>query len=67
MKKVKSQKYWTPREIQNGKALIKSQNQSKDTKQMDNNCHVPDLVQAFSNVEMKTEVAKLSTMKLGAE
>ena len=50
--KEKSQKYWTPRNIQNGKFLIKRQNQMiKQIKRMDNNCHIPDLVQAFSNKE----------------
>ena len=34
------------------KVLIKWQNQMiKHIKQMDNNCNIPDLVQAFSNVE----------------
>ena len=37
--------------IQNGKSLIKSQNQMlKHIKRMDNDCHIPDLGQAFSNV-----------------
>ena len=52
LKKVKSQKYWTPRKIQNGKSLIKRQNQKrKHIKLMDNNCYIPDLVYAFSYVE----------------
>ena len=39
-------KNWTPRKIQNGKSLIKCQNQMiKHIKQMDNNCDIPDLVQ----------------------
>jgi hypothetical protein len=38
--------------IQDGKSLIKWQNQmTKHIKRMDNDCHIPDLVQAFSNEE----------------
>ena len=49
MYKVKSQKYWFLRKIQSGKSQIKWQNQKlKHMKQMDNNCHIPDFVQAFS-------------------
>ena len=41
-------KYRTPRKIQNGKCLMKWQNQKlKHIKRMDNNCHFPDLVQAL--------------------
>ena len=47
--KVKSQKYRTPRKIQNGKSIIKWQNQK--LKRMDTNCHITDLVQAFSCVD----------------
>ena len=50
--KEKSQKYCTLRKNQNGKPLIKWQNQKlKPIKRMGNNCHIPDLVQIFSNVE----------------
>ena len=53
--KVKLQKYWTPRKIQNGKSLIKWQNQKhKHIKRMDNNCHIPHLVQAYSYVKNGT-------------
>ena len=46
--KVKSQKNWTPRKIQNGKFLLKWQNQKlKHIKWMDNNCHVPDWYMHF--------------------
>ena len=35
-----------------GKSLITWQNQmTKHIKRLDNNCHIPELVQAFSNVE----------------
>ena len=34
--------------IKKGKSLIKWQNQK--LKRMDNNCHIPDLVHAFSHV-----------------
>ena len=35
-----------------GNSLITWQNQmTKHIKRMDNKCHIPDLVQAFSNVE----------------
>ena len=38
--------------IHNGKSLIKWQNQNhKQIERMDNNCHIADLVQAFSYVE----------------
>ena len=38
--------------IQKGKSLIKWQNQKlKHRKQIDNNCHIPTLVHAFSYVE----------------
>ena len=38
--------------FQNGKSLIKRQNQTtKHIKPMDINCNIPDLVQAFLNVE----------------
>ena len=38
--------------IQNGKSVIKWQNQKlKHIKLMYSNCHIPDLVQTFSNVE----------------
>ena len=37
-----------PRKVQSRKSLIKWQNQKlKHTKRMDNNCHIPDLKQAF--------------------
>ena len=52
IKQEKTQKYWTPRKIQKGKSKIKRQNQkSKHIKRRNNNCHIPDLVKAFSNVE----------------
>ena len=52
LQKVKSQKYWFPMKFQNRKSLIKWQNHRiKHIKRMDNNCHIPDLVQAFSNLE----------------
>ena len=42
----------TPRKIQNGKYLIKWQNQTiKHIKRIENNCHIPDLVQAYSYEE----------------
>ena len=51
-KKVKSQKYWTPRKFQKGKLLIKRHYQKlKHIKRMDNNCHNPDLVEAISFIE----------------
>ena len=38
--------------IQKGKFLIQCQNQTLNyIKQLDNNCHIPDLVQAYSYVE----------------
>ena len=38
--------------MQNGKSLIKWQNQKlKHIKQMNNNCHNPFLIHAFSDVE----------------
>ena len=41
----------TQRKIQNGKSLIKCQNQKlKHIKRMNNNCHIPDLIQALSFV-----------------
>ena len=49
--KVNSQKYRTSRKIQKLKSLIKWKIQKlKHIKQMDNNCHIPDLLQAFSYV-----------------
>ena len=49
---VKPTIYRTARKIQRGKPLIKWQNQKfKHIKLMDNNCHIRDLVQAFSNSE----------------
>ena len=52
MWKVTSQKYWAPNKDQNGKSLIKWQNQNlKHVKRIDNNCHIPDLVQTFSYAE----------------
>ena len=51
MKKSKMIKILNPMKIQKGKSLIKWQNQTtKHIKRMDNNCHIPDLIQAFSNV-----------------
>ena len=52
LKKVKSQKYWTQRRIHRKvhNHMAKS-NDKTHKKWMDNNCHIPDLVQAFSNVE----------------
>ena len=48
VKKVKSQKCWTPSKIQNGKSLIKWQNQKLNhIKRKDKNCHTSDWVQAF--------------------
>ena len=42
----------TPRKFQNGKSLIKWQNQKIiHIKRMNNNCQIPNLVQAFSDVE----------------
>ena len=53
---VKSQKQWPPSKIQNAKSLIKWQNQKlKHIKGMDNYCHAPDLVQAFSSVKWSVE------------
>ena len=51
--KSKITKILNPRKIQNGKFLIKWQNQKpKHIKQMNNNCHIPDLVQAFSDIQL---------------
>ena len=42
----------TPNKIKNGKSLIEWQTQMlKHIKRMEYNCHIPDLEQAFSNVE----------------
>ena len=44
--------YNAPRKMQNKKFLIKWQNQKFiHTKQMDNNCLIPDLIQSFSDVD----------------
>ena len=50
--KVKSQKYWILGKLKKGKFLIKCQNQKlKHIKRMDNNCHIPELIQTFPYVE----------------
>ena len=50
--KVKSHKYRTQRKIQNGKSIIKRQNQNlKHINQIDNSSHIPGSVRAFSYVE----------------
>ena len=53
LKKVKWQIYWTElEENSKRKSLIKWQNQKlRHIKRMNNNCHIPELVQAFSCVE----------------
>ena len=51
-RKLKQQKYLTPRKFINSESVIKGQNiKVKYIKQMDNNCHIPVFVQAFSYVE----------------
>ena len=53
MEKSKITKILNSEENQFGKSIITWQNQKNKThqKRMDKNCHIPDLVQAFSNVE----------------
>ena len=56
-KSVMQKNVKTPRKIQKGKSLIKWQNQKlKHIKRMDNNCHTPVLLQAFSYVETRIDV-----------
>ena len=61
-KNVKSEKYLTPRKIQNEKSLIKWQNQKlidKYNKRMDNNCHIPHLVYAFSYIIIPSKILRI--------
>ena len=51
-KYIKSQKYGTPRKIQKGKVSNQmAKSKAQIIKRMDNNCHIPDLVQVFSHEE----------------
>ena len=55
--KGKSPKILNSEENWIGKSLIKWQNQmTKHIKRMNNNCHIPHLVQAFSNVENRIHI-----------